>query len=68
MVRLAGNSSAGYLLDGAGRRAEFVHIAAIAAAVPCVDVVRPAAGSIDEFLVTLEDWMRRLASNGDAAR
>jgi hypothetical protein len=70
LIRLAQNSSAAHLLDAAGRHREFTQIAAIAAAVPCVEVTRPAdqttSASIDEWLVTLEGWIRTLAA-GDGA-
>jgi len=63
LIRLASNSSAGYLLDGPGRRHEFCQIASIAADVPCVDITRPIGSpSLDELLATLQGWVQSLTS------
>jgi hypothetical protein len=65
LIRLAANSSAGYLLDGPGRRAEFDQIASIAATVPGVDVARPAnAVGNAEWLEMLIDWASGLPRAG----
>ena len=63
LIRLAANSSAGYLLDGPGRRHEFRQIASIASAVPCVEVTRPTSSlSLDELLVAVQGWVHLLTS------
>ena len=68
LVRLAANSSAGYLLDADGRRSEFAQIASIAASVACVDIARPVSTTgIEEWLATVTDWIGTLAPTGEAS-
>jgi hypothetical protein len=61
VIRLAANSTAGYLLDTAMRAREFAAVTSIAAAVPCAETARSADPlPIDPLLDRMVEWFQAI--------